>query len=155
MGYEQAALQRLFAGIVAFKQRMKVGIPVAHEIESALLHPSLEVFTENRIRGIEDWILGIEHLNRGFLDGHASIGLSGWIWSVMSRVERTDTLVVLHKQRAAARNEVQQPRVVRSHICSHVVRPNSQNDRIEPAQIRMLEIGRRNHLNTDSKLAQY
>src|SRR5437762_5524763 len=43
-GAQQTSGKRRFIGIVRGKQRLEVRIPLAGEIETALLHPSVEIF---------------------------------------------------------------------------------------------------------------
>src|SRR4051812_30714533 len=43
LGNEQSTFERLLSGIMTCQQRMKVCIPLRHKVETALLHPPIEI----------------------------------------------------------------------------------------------------------------
>src|SRR5579863_251599 len=47
---QQPAFLRIFSRIVAAEQRRKVIVPLAHEVQTAFLHPSVEVAGRNLVR---------------------------------------------------------------------------------------------------------
>src|SRR5436190_1648767 len=54
---QQAALLLVFIRIVTGKQRREVLVPLVHEVETALLDPSIEILLRDGVRVMEDRIL--------------------------------------------------------------------------------------------------
>src|SRR5581483_6593597 len=71
LGAQQAAFLRRFAGIMRRQQRLVMFVPLVHEIEPTLLHPSFEIFLADLVGIVEQIAIGRENLDRRFFHRHA------------------------------------------------------------------------------------
>src|SRR6185312_909012 len=131
---------------------MKMRVPLAHEIQSTLLHPTVEVASGDLVGEVQNGILRIEYLDGSLFHTHAFIGFGCRIWGVVPVVEGGITLVVLHHQRAAARDEIEQPRILAAYLSADVIRANAEDDCMEAAKVDRIQLGRRDHLDIESEL---
>src|SRR6266536_5627093 len=74
---EKTAFLVRLVRIVTREQRLELIVPLFHEIEPALLYPTIEIFLGNLIRIMKNRIIGIEYLHRCFFDRHASAAQLG------------------------------------------------------------------------------
>src|SRR3954454_19880683 len=87
LGNGQSTLEWLLRGIVTCQHRMKVCIPVRHEVETALLHPSVEIVGGNFIWIIQHRTLRVKDVDRRLLYAHALSAVCHRVRSVMTRIE--------------------------------------------------------------------
>src|SRR5260370_34505960 len=64
---QQSALLRVLAGIMAAQQWLEMLVPFVHEIESAFLHPAVEVASRDFIRIVKYSILPRQNFHRSLL----------------------------------------------------------------------------------------
>src|SRR5947209_9322184 len=60
---KQSAAERLFAGVVAAKQGLKIFRPAGHEVHAALLHPSVEILFGDLVRRMEQRTVRVSYLD--------------------------------------------------------------------------------------------
>src|SRR5690242_17477179 len=68
---QQTSLEWFFAWIMRREQRSVALIPIAHKVQPALLHPSLEIFGCDGIGILQDLISRSKYLNRSLFDADA------------------------------------------------------------------------------------
>src|SRR5262249_40925845 len=105
--------------------------PVAHEVSTALLHPSIKVARCNLVGKIQKGVLRLKNFDRSFLDAYASIAVSHGIRSVMAGIECVRTGIVLQDQRSPTRDEIEQLPILDSHIGADVVGADTHHDGVK------------------------
>ena len=85
----------MLAGIVRRKQGMEARVPFAHEVQTAFLHPTIEVVRSDLVRRIQNGTLRIEDLDGRLLHADTLSAVSRRIWSVMTGIESVYVGVVL------------------------------------------------------------
>src|SRR5579864_9598137 len=70
VGEQQAAFLWRLVRIMAGEHRFEMLVPLAHEVETALLDPSIKIFGGDFVRPVEDLILRVKSLDRSFLHGN-------------------------------------------------------------------------------------
>src|ERR1035441_4372961 len=114
---KQSALLFAFSRIVRFEQRRKVRVPLRHEVETALLHPSLKISLRNFIRKMKDRVRGIENRNRSLFHRNPRPAQRRWKRRVFARIKidrhpKRSQRVVLHDQAPTILDEIEQTLVV-------------------------------------------
>src|SRR5580700_893593 len=84
---QETAFLRLLARIVARQYRCVVRIPLIHEVQTAFLHPAIEVGLRDGVGVVEDRTLRIQNRDRRLLDGDAFAAKLGGIRRVVAVVE--------------------------------------------------------------------
>src|SRR5277367_4323882 len=64
LGSQHPTLQWRLTWIVRCKQRREMAVPIGHEIQTALLHPSLKILLRNLVGGMKDAVIRRENLDR-------------------------------------------------------------------------------------------
>src|SRR5262249_39625078 len=139
---------------MTLEERMELRIPVAHEVSTALLHPSIKVARCNLVGKIQKGVLRLKNFDRSFLDAYASIAVSHGIRSVMAGIECVRTGIVLQDQRSPTRDEIEQLPILDSHIGADVVGADTHHDRAKTRELVRSQIGRRNYVYVNPKLFQ-
>ena len=136
------------------QKRREVAVPLIHEIQPALLHPSVEVVLRDLVGEVKDAIVRSQNLYRSlFHRNPCSAELRG-IRREFPFVEIGDASVVLRDQGPAVVDEIQQLFIVGREILLSIVGADSQNNRLVLAQVFAGEFLRRNHGNLHSNLLQ-
>ena len=104
---------------------------------------------------MEDRIVRRQDFNRRFLHRDAGAAQIRWIRREFAVVKVTCARVVLHDQRAASRNEIQQLLVICRDIFLRVVGANAQHHCPKLAQVLRGEFFWRNHGNVHPDLLQH
>src|SRR6266481_489156 len=132
---EQAAVLRRLAGIVRGEQRLKVVVPLRHEIEAALLHPSIKIFAAYFVGKRQNPLVGSQNFHRLLFNRNTGIAQRGWPGRVMAGIKQGHALVVLHDQGAAAIHVVKKASVLFANIRADVIGADADDDRVIPAQV--------------------
>src|SRR5271156_1707566 len=104
---QQAALLRRFSGIMASQKRLEITVPLIHEIQPALLHPSVEVVLRDLVGEVKDAIVRSQNLYRSLFDRNPCPAELCGIRRKFPFVEIRDTSVVLRHQRASVVDEIE------------------------------------------------
>ena len=133
---EQAAAAGRLARVVGFEQGVVALVPLAHEVEPALLNPALEVSGRDAVRPGEQGMVGLEHPQRRVLNaypiasgGQSVRGEDG------GRTTAARDRVVLHDERASIVHITQQALARSRHVGPGAHSPNAQDYGVEAAEI--------------------
>src|SRR5262249_13393459 len=116
---------------------------------------SVEILRSNRIGILHDFVLGSQNLDGSLFNTDALAARGRRVGRVVTRVEDAGTLVVLHQQRASARNVIEQPPVVGAHIAANVIGANTKNDGAVAAEVSGCKLGSRHELDIKAKLVEH
>src|SRR5271155_914047 len=108
-------------------------IPFVKKKKSAFLHPTVEVGSRDRIRIMKYSILRRQNIDRSLFHRNPRPAQLRGVRSKVSAIKVTDAGVVLHDQRSAALNKIEQLLVISSYFFLRVIRSNSKNDCSVPA----------------------
>src|SRR5580700_5273511 len=114
---------------MAAQQRLEMLIPFVHEIKPAFLYPAVKIASRDLIWIMKHSIFGSQNLDRSFFHRNPRPAQSRWVWSEVSTIKISHAGVVLHDQRSAGCDEIEQPLVICRHIFLRVVSANSQHNR--------------------------
>src|SRR3984957_17539203 len=132
---QQAAFLRSFARIMTAEQRREMFIPLVHEVQPALLHPTVEIARRDRIGIMKHLILRRQNLHRSLLHRNSRSAQFGRVRREVSAIKIAHAGVVLHDKRSACGNEIEQLLIIRHNIFLRIVRRNSENDRSKSTQV--------------------
>src|SRR5579871_6515033 len=129
-------------------------IPLAHEVQAAFLHPSIEVCCGDCVGVVEDWILRRENLDRRFFYRDARAAQVSRIRSELAAVEFAYARVVLHDERTAGGNEIEELFVIGGNVFLRVIGADAEGDRSELAEIGACQLLSWNQGDVHSDLLQ-
>ena len=129
---------------MAGKQRLEMLIPFVHEIESAFLHPAIEIASRDRIRIMKYSILRSQNLHRSLFHRNPGPAQFRRIRRKVSAIKISHTSVVLHDERSARCHKIEQFLVIRDYIFLRIVGAYPQYNRSVPPQFRARQGLRRN-----------
>src|SRR5258708_15004053 len=79
VGHQQAAVLRLFAWIMTREQWLELWVPLRHEIETSLLHPTIKIFGTNFVWIRKDALIRRQDFYRCFFHRNARIAVGFWV----------------------------------------------------------------------------
>ena len=137
------------------EQRLELRIPGLHEVEPAFLHPAVEILLRDLVRIMKDRVAGSEDLDRSFFDGDAVAAFFGRIRCVVAGVEFLILLVVLHDQRSAVGDVIEQALIVLANVFASVIGADAEHDGAVRCEISGGEFFGRDQRDVESELLQH
>src|SRR5579863_5454957 len=112
-----------------------MAVPLIHKIQSALLYPSVKIVLSNLVGVMKDAIVRSQYCYRSLFNRYPPPAQFSRVRSEVTFVEISWTGFVLHDQRSAVINKIQQLLIVGREILLRIVSADSQNDCLILAQI--------------------
>src|SRR3989442_15980791 len=111
------------------QQGLEIAVPLIHEIQTALLHPFVEISRRYLIRIMKNWVIRRQNLNGRLFDRNAGPAELRWVGGEMAAVEVAHSSVVLGNQSSAGSHVFERPLIICHDILLCVVGANAKHDR--------------------------